>query len=211
MSNGSSSSTTPSPPADPAQPTVTAAATDFRLLGGRPSWEAGSTIRYSVSRAGCLNDCIGGRLRCRRRLRHLAGLGAHVHARVDRRPRSVRRLELGDLATIDGIGGTLAFTAVCRALGPSKQIVGFQTSSTPAIAGRTLETAAGSTSRPLPRTRKGTASASITSMPRGDARLTMYPFITPGDVGFPTLGCGDRLGVNALYGTSLTCAGVPLD
>jgi hypothetical protein len=47
-----------------------------------------------------------------------------------------------------------------------------------------------------------------------DARLTMYPFITEADTGFRTLGCGDRLGVNALYGTSLGCIAnvtVPLD
>jgi hypothetical protein len=44
-----------------------------------------------------------------------------------------------------------------------------------------------------------------------NARLTMYPFIEIGDIGFRTLGCGDRLGVNAVYATSLSCAGVPLD
>lgn len=44
-----------------------------------------------------------------------------------------------------------------------------------------------------------------------DARLTMYPYITEGDTGFSTLGCGDRRGVNALYNAGLTCDGVPLD
>jgi len=44
-----------------------------------------------------------------------------------------------------------------------------------------------------------------------DFRLTMYFGLGPNDYGPATLGCGDRLGVNALYGTSLTCTGVPLD
>jgi hypothetical protein len=39
----------------------------------------------------------------------------------------------------------------------------------------------------------------------------MYPYITEGDTGFSTLGCGDRRGVNALYNAGLTCDGVPLD
>ena len=50
--------------------------------------------------------------------------------------------------------------------------------------------------------------------PPRDARLTMYPFITEGDTGFRTLGCGELLGVNALYGTTSVCTAnvtVPLD
>jgi hypothetical protein len=44
-----------------------------------------------------------------------------------------------------------------------------------------------------------------------DIRLTMYFGIGANDYGLATLGCGDRLGVNALYGTSLTCASLPGD
>lgn len=42
-------------------------------------------------------------------------------------------------------------------------------------------------------------------------RLTMFPRLAAGDTGSATLGCGDRLGVKALYGTSLDCTGLPND
>ena len=44
-----------------------------------------------------------------------------------------------------------------------------------------------------------------------DVRLTMYFAIGPNDYGLATLGCGDRLGVNALYQTSLNCNTLPGD
>ncbi len=44
-----------------------------------------------------------------------------------------------------------------------------------------------------------------------DVRLTMYFAIGANDYGLATLGCGDRLGVNALYGTALTCTTLPGD
>lgn len=44
-----------------------------------------------------------------------------------------------------------------------------------------------------------------------DIRLTMFPAIAPDDFGYATLGCGELLGINALYGTTLNCDGVPLD
>lgn len=40
----------------------------------------------------------------------------------------------------------------------------------------------------------------------GAKRLTMFFAAQKGDIGPRTLGCGDRLGINALYGTSWSCA-----
>jgi hypothetical protein len=194
------------PPGPLAQPTASAFATDFRLLGGRPSWEAGSTIRYSVSSAGCLNDCTGA--------------VSAVNDAFDTWQVSeltFTRATTGDpdpcggtnsvtWQQIDGSLGTLAFTAVCRTLGPIKQIVGFQTVFD---AGDIWSDSGASGKFDIQATathEEGhTVGLDHVNSPR-DARLTMYPFITPGDEGFGTLGCGDRLGVNALYGTSLGCA-----
>jgi hypothetical protein len=44
-----------------------------------------------------------------------------------------------------------------------------------------------------------------------DVRLTMYFAIGANDYGLATLGCGDRLGVNALYATTLDCTNLPGD
>lgn len=41
--------------------------------------------------------------------------------------------------------------------------------------------------------------------------LTMFFKAQTGDTGPRTLGCGDRLGVNALYGTTLDCTSLPGD
>jgi hypothetical protein len=43
------------------------------------------------------------------------------------------------------------------------------------------------------------------------SRLTMSAVASPGDYGHATLGCGDRLGINALYKTHLECVALPGD
>jgi Matrixin len=194
-----------------AQPQATAAATDFRLLSGHPSWPAGSTIHYSVSTSGCSNDC--------------SRATSAVDAAFDSwqvAGLTFTRASTGDedacggtdsvsWAPIDGPGGTLASTAVCRTLGSSKQIVGFQTVFD---SGDTWSNSGANGKFDIQATtthEEGHTTGLDHVGASRDARLTMYPFISAGDTGFRTLGCGDRLGVNALYGTNLSCAGVPLD
>lgn len=46
---------------------------------------------------------------------------------------------------------------------------------------------------------------------RPSSRLTMSPGVSAGDYGHATLGCGDRLGINALYHTNLSCTQLPGD
>jgi hypothetical protein len=43
------------------------------------------------------------------------------------------------------------------------------------------------------------------------SRLTMSPAASTADYGHATLSCGDRLGINAIYHTHLTCTGLPGD
>jgi hypothetical protein len=189
----------------------TAAATDFRTLGGKPHWPGASTIHYAVSTSGCSDDC--------------SGATSQIDAAFDAWQVSgltFTRSSTGDVdqcggrdtvawQSIDGPGGTLAATSVCRTLGPSKRIVGFQTIFDAGDTFSDSGAAGKSDIRATATHEEGhTIGLDHVNAPK-DARLTMYPFITDGDIGFRTLGCGDRLGVNALYGTSLSCAGVPLD
>jgi hypothetical protein len=199
-------------PAGPQAKTgATAAAADFRLLGGHPHWPAGSTIHYSVSTSGCSDDCAGAVSSVDTAFNswEVSGLTFTRTATGDANP--CGGTDSVSWAPIDGPGGTLAFTAVCRRFGPSKEIVGFQTvfdsDDTWSDSGDSGKSDIQATAT---HEEGHTIGLDHVNSPR-DARLTMYPFITDGDVGFRTLGCGDRLGVNALYATSLTCAGVPLD
>ncbi len=192
---------------------ATAMSTDFSLLGGRPSWPASSTVHYSVDTTGCADDC------------------AHAVTAIDNAFNTweisgitFTRTATGDAdgcggtdslswAPIDGPGGILAVTYVCRTLN-THQIVGFQTIfdsgdrwSDSGAAGR-FDIQATATHE-----EGHTIGLDHVHAPR-DSRLTMYPYITEGDIGFRTLGCGDLLGVNALYRTSFVCIAnvtVPLD
>jgi hypothetical protein len=200
------------PPAPPGKPVATADATDFHLLAGHPSWPAGSTIDYSVTTTGCSPDC--------------GGAASSVSAAFDTWQVSGLTFTMTSTgatdrcggtdsvtwAPIDGPGGVLASTSVCQTLGPNRQIVGFQTVfdsgdswSVSAEGTNMFDIQATATHE-----EGHTIGLDHVHSPF-DARLTMYPYITPGDIGFRTLGCGDRLGVNAIYGPSLDCSGVPLD
>ena len=191
--------------------TATAAATDFRLLSGHPTWDR-STIHYSVSTAGCSNDCSGAVTAVNNGFNawEVSGLTyTQSNSNPDEDPCG------GDDSVswtpIDGSGGILASTSVCQTLGHSKQIVGFQTVFD---SGDTWSDSGANGKFDIQATathEEGHATGLDHVRKPADARLTMYPYITEGDIGFRTLGCGDRLGVNALYGTNLSCAGVPLD
>jgi hypothetical protein len=190
--------------------TATAAATDFRLLGGH--WPANSNIHYSVSTNGCTNDCS----------RAISAVNAGFDAwevpglsytQSNNNPDEdlCGGTDSVSWTPIDGPGGILASTAVCRRLGPSKEFVGFQT----VFDSGDLWSDSGASGKfdiqaTATHEEGHTTGLDHVRKPR-DARLTMYPYITEGDTGFSTLGCGDRLGVNALYNAGLTCSGVPLD
>jgi hypothetical protein len=117
---------------------------------------------------------------------------------------------------IDGAGGTLAQTSPCYYLG-TDQMAGFVIQFDTGDAWSTCTTSCSSSVFPIQATATHEAGHAVglnhVGSPR-DARLTMYPYITPGDFGFATLGCGDQLGTARQYGTSFTCTAggtVPLD
>jgi hypothetical protein len=190
--------------------TATAAATDFRLLSGQPSWNR-SVIHYSVSTTGCSNDCSGAvsAVDAAFDAWQVSGLNYARAGTGDADP--CGGTDSVSWTPIDGDGGILASTSVCQTLGHSKQIVGFQTVFD---SGDTWSDSGASGKFDIQATathEEGHTTGLDHVRKPADARLTMYPYITDGDTGFRTLGCGDRLGVNALYGTNLSCTGVPLD
>ena len=117
--------------------------------------------------------------------------------------------------SIDGPGNVLAQTFPCYFLG-TNQMAGFETEFDSADPWSTCTTACSGSVFPIQATATHEAGHVVGLLhvraPR-DARLTMFPFITPGDFGFATLGCGDQLGTAKQYGTSFACSTstVPLD
>jgi hypothetical protein len=193
-----------------AQPTATASSTDFHLLGGHPSWAA-SSVDYSVDASGCTNaGCSGATAAVDAAFNawEVSGI-TFTDGTADANP--CGGTDSVTWAPIDGPGGTLASTAVCRNTA-TKEIVGFQT----VFDSGDLWSASGGDASHFDIQATATHEEGHTLgldhvHSPFDARLTMYPFITPGDVGFQTLGCGELLGVNALYGTTLSCTNVPND
>jgi hypothetical protein len=190
------------------QPTADASSTDFHLLGGHPAW--GTTqVKYSVDASGCTGSCAGATAAVDAAFNtwEVSGI-TFTDGTADANP--CGGTNSVTWAPIDGPGGTLAATSVCR-ITATKQIVGFQTVFD---SGDVWSDSGQQQMFDIQATathEEGHAVGLDHVHSPFDARLTMYPFISPGDIGFRTLGCGDRLGVNALYGAGLTCAGVPLD
>jgi hypothetical protein len=191
------------------QRTASASATNFHLLGGHPSWGTAS-VTYSVDATHCTGDCTNAAAAVENAFNtwEVSGIAFTASSTGDANP--CGGTDSVTWAPIDGPGGTLAATSVCRIIA-TKQIVGFQTVfdsgdvwSDSGAAGR-FDIQATATHE------EGHSIGLDHVHSPFDARLTMYPFISPGDIGFRRLGCGDRLGVNALYGTTLDCTGVPLD
>ena len=196
-----------------AKPTADAMSTDFHLLGGHPSWPASSTVHYSVNPSGCVDDCANAVTAVDNAFNSWEISGITFTRTTPGDPDPCGGTDSLSWTPIDGPGGTLAETFVCQSRA-THQIVGFQTlfdSADPWSASG----AAGHFDIQATATHEEghTMGLDHVHAPH-DARLTMYPFITEADTGFRTLGCGDRLGVNALYGTSLGCIAnvtVPLD
>lgn len=194
-----------------AQTTANAEATDFRLLGGH--WPANSEIDYSVStNNNCRDDCSSAvsAVNAGFDAWEVSGL-KFTQSNNHPDPDLCGGSDSVSWAHIDGPGGILASTSVCRRLGPSKEFVGFQT----VFDADDLWSDSGASGKfdiqaTATHEEGHTTGLDHVRAPR-DARLTMYPYITEGDTGFSTLGCGDRRGVNALYNAGLTCDGVPLD
>ena len=195
--------------ANASQPSATASSNDFHLLGGHPSWAA-SSVDYSVDASGCASGCGGATAAVDAAFTTWSSVSGITFNNGTADANPCGGTDSVSWAPIDGPGGTLASTAVCRVTS-TKQIVGFQTVFD---SGDTWSTSGASNAFDIQATathEEGHTMGLDHVHSPFDARLTMYPFITPGDLGFRTLGCGELLGVNALYGTSLTCNAVPND
>ena len=196
-----------------ARPSAGAMSTDFSLLGGHPSWPASSTVHYSVNVGGCTDDCGKAVTAVDKAFNEWEISGITFTRATTGDPDPCGGTDSLSWTPIDGPGGILAETFVCRTL-TSHEIVGFQTlfdSGDP----WSDSGAAGHFDIQATATHEEGHSMGFDHVraPR-DARLTMYPYLTEGDIGFRTLGCGELLGVNALYGRSLVCVAnvtVPLD
>jgi hypothetical protein len=188
---------------------ATALATDYKLLSGHPTWGV-STVHYSVNTTGCSNDCSGAVTAIDNAFNAWEVSGVTYTRASTGDADACGGTDSVTWAPIDGSGGVLAETFVCRTLG-TNEIVGIQTlfdsGDTWSDSG-----APGKFDIQATATHEEGHSTGLDHVhaPR-DARLTMYPYISEGDIGFRTLGCGDRLGVNAAYGTNLTCNSVPQD
>ncbi len=190
--------------------TATDAATDFRLTLGGISWSA-AVVEYSVNTATCSNDCADAQAQVNAALDswEVSGVtftmdNASPDANLCGGTNSV------SWASIDGVGNVLAVASVCRNVA-TKVIVGFTVTfdaddvwSDSGDAGKFDIQAVGA--------HEGGHVVGLdhVSAPR-DSRLTLFRTGTTGDAGPRTLGCGDRLGVNALYGTALDCSALPGD
>jgi hypothetical protein len=196
-------------------PQATAAATNFHVS----NHPLGQSLTYAISTTGCSPACGGAASSVAAGFSDwsISGLTVTQSASAatnpcTNQPNSVR------WSAIDGAGGILAETAVCVNL-VTRRVVGFQTifdSGDPWSTCGSVGACASAASGVF-------AIAAVAAHESGhvyglehdhapkDARLTMFYAIAPNDYGLATLGCGDRLGVNALYGTALNCSGVPLD
>jgi Matrixin len=207
--------------------TASAFATDFRVLPGKPAWDVTPppTVQYTLSTSGCATNpssvCGGAATAINAGLDawQLSGVTfTQNNATTQDNPCSPGGDDPNSVsfAQIDGAGGTAAVTFTCHTRGPKPNlIVGFDIVLDQA---ETWDTNPAGTPGKLDIQHTATHEAGHVigldhvSAPRA-ARLTMFPFIAADDTGYRTLGCGDRLGVNALYGTTLTCttANVPED
>ncbi len=204
------------PPGPPGggKPAPTAMATDFKLA--KQHWLT-TPVQYKVDSSACpAGNCAGA---------VEAGVAAWeptsgVSFNESNNPSQVNpcsgRPNTVYWGPIDGPGGTLAQTLPCVYLG-TNQMAGFEIEFDSADAWSTCTTACTGSVFPIQATATHEAGHVVglfhVSAPR-DTRLTMYPYITPGDFGFATLGCGDQLGTAKQYGTSFTCVAgltVPLD
>jgi hypothetical protein len=199
----------------PGPPQATAAATNFHVS----KHPLGQSLTYAISTAGCSPACGGAASSVAAGFSDWSVSGLTVTQSASattnpctNQPNSVR------WSAIDGAGGILAGTSVCVNL-VTHRIVGFQTifdSGDPWSTCGSVNACRSAASGVF-------AIAAVAAHESGhvfglehvraprDARLTMFYGIAPNDYGLATLGCGDRLGVNALYGTSLNCSSVPLD
>ncbi len=203
---------------------ATDAASDFRATKDNLA----SGLSYSLSTSGCSSDCataasavVGGTTGGFEFGFNAWSVSGSTLTRNDSSPDTNPCTGSGNSvswAPIDGAGGTLAETFPCVDL-VTRHVVGFRmifdsgdswsdcTSNTDCQTHNPNDVAISAVAAHEAGHVFGLGHVHA---PR-DARLTMFFTVGPGDWGHATLGCGDRLGVNKLYGTTLNCTSLPGD
>jgi hypothetical protein len=192
------------------KPSADASSTDFHLLAGHPSWSTPTTVHYSVDTTGCSPDCANAvsAVDAAFNAWEFSGITFTRSTQGDSDP--CGGTDSVTWGPIDGKGGILAQTAVCRSLS-GHEIVGFTTLFDSGDPWSDSGNAGSFDIQATATHEEGHTTGLDHARAPFDARLTMYPYIGTADIGFRTLGCGDLLGISSLYGATVDCSTVPLD
>lgn len=178
----------------------------FSLIQGGVRWFAGDEVKYEISGAEAVG---GGNDRIEASLATIDGyVTARAFARDDASPTAspcggVNRVVW---ASIDGPGGILAATGVCRNVA-TKEIAGFTVTMDSDDDWSTSGEADKIDVENVAVHEFGHAAGlDHVNAPR-DGCLTMYRFGRAGETQKRTLGLGDKLGMNALYGSADVAVG----
>jgi hypothetical protein len=190
-----------------AAPVATTEGDDFRFIRGGISWFSGATVEYKIDGT---EPITGGNAAI---LASEATIDGFILARdfvnnngtTDNNP-CTNSPNTVEWATIDGPGGIVAGTSPCFIL-QTKEIVGFRMvidQDEPWVIG------ADATKLDVQNTVTHefghVAGLDHVRAPQ-DGCLTMFPFVDLGEIQKRTLGLGDKLGMQALYGSSDVTAG----
>ena len=181
---------------------------DFALTQGGIKWPDESTIEYSVSTAGCTDDCAGAVSEINSSF-DAWELDVLTFTQDNDTPGTNPCTDLPNsvsFSAIDGEGDILAFASVCRNVA-TKVITGFRivydsddTWSDSGEAGKFDLRNVGTHEA------GHVAGLGHDNSPKSGC-LTMYKFAGLGETQKRTLGLGDKLGMDALYATDNTSAG----
>ena len=191
---------------------ATDAAKNFRLTMGGISWAGNPTVKYEISKVGCASDCSDVLAEVNSGLDTWELTGV-TFTQDDVSPDTNPCTESGNIVSwepLDGAGDILAVAAVCRNVA-TKEIAGFRVIFD---SDDDWSDSGGLDKFDIQATMAHEGGHVIglghVNPPKA-SRLTMFLFIAEGDIGAQTLGCGDRRGVNAAYGTTLNCDVLPGD
>jgi hypothetical protein len=175
-------------------------------------WPGAVTVKYRVLAGDCTNDCGAAVAQVNLGFDEweVSGVTFTQNNGSPDTNLCTDSPNLVEWALIDGPGGILAQVFVCR--NPAtKAILGFRIEFDSGDIWSDSGDGGKFDIRAVAAHEAGHATGLGHVNSPGASRLTMFNAIATGDPDRAMLGCGDRLGVNALYGTSLDCTELPDD